>query len=152
MTLATTLTRITDTIGAVAGITDGDGVVHNRIRTGIEMALSEAYYLGAVGINAWEVNLDPEAQLGGADGYQHTEASCEVLAHYFASDSDDSRQTFMLLLSAVQTALLTPANLPQVTAQGIRLAEAPTRPVRLPTGQAAYRARIRFRLWDTSNT
>jgi hypothetical protein len=153
VTLPTSRARIATVIGATTGITGGAGLVHDRIRTGIERSLVEAYYLGSGGVNCWEIELDPEALHGGASGYLHTEGDCEVLAHYMAADASASRNTFSDLLALVQYRLLDPTTgMPQITGAGVRLLERPSRPIRLVTGQAAYRARLRFRLWDVAQT
>jgi len=149
MSLATTVARILSVIDGTTGVENvTDGRVTETVRSDAESARNVS--TGEV-IQSWEVLATPKPSLHGADGFTETELDVEVVAHY--AHADGTIATFRNLLDAVGLRLIDPAvGFPQVTAEGIVFSESPEWPVRLPTGQSAWRARFRFSLYDTSTT
>lgn len=148
MTLATTRARIL-TILEGAGCKN----VHSRVRNQLERADAEESLIADGQVQAWEVSDKPEAMIEGCDGYYTTELEVEILAHWRANDAEDSRGEFVTQIVAAQAALLHRTDgFVQVKEPGVVLVELTETPIRLRTGQSAYRARLRFRLWNTSNT
>lgn len=148
MTLATTQAKI---LTVLSGATCAN--VHSRVRNDIDRADAEAALISGGAVQSWEVSSRPETVLEGCDGYYSTELDVEILAHWKAADAGDSRGAFMTQIAAVQAAILHRTNgFPQVKEPGVALVEFTETPIRLRTGQSAYRARLRFRLWNVSNT
>lgn len=152
MSIATTIERVLACVAAVPGV----GNVYGEVSSETNRADAEAArnVLDGSSIQSWEFTFSPVVKAHGADGYIETELEVEFVAHYRHTAGDaTSLAAFRELLAAVGEALLTPdTGLPQVTEDGIVPVEVPERPVKLPTGQSAWRARNRFRLWDTSST
>lgn len=150
MTLATTRTKIQTVIDAVTGV---DNVyVASLTKTRRADAEAARGVADATDLQSWEIVASPEVLHGGADGYRHTELDVEVVAHWVHTEASDSLGTFLAKLEAVMDALADPANFPQLDVEGVRMRERPDMPVKLPTGQSAYRARLAFRLLDVEST
>lgn len=157
MSWSTTVAKILSVIDGVSGVDN----VYETPLTKTSRAAAEAARgvttSGAATLQSWEVSIQPRPTHHGAGGYLETEAVVEVVAHYRHDEdvgsSVPSLRTFRELLAAVGEALLDPTSgLPQIRDSVIVPVEVPDRPVRLPTGQSAWRASFRFELWDVSST
>lgn len=150
MSLSTTRAKIV-TILVAAGCPSA--VVHTRVRNDIDRADAEAAYISSGAVQSWEIIDRPEGVIEGCDGYYTTELDVELLAHWKADDANDSRGAFLAQIAAVQAGLLhRTTGFIQIKEPGVVVAEFTETPIRLRTGQSAYRARLRFRLWNTSNS
>lgn len=149
MSLATTVARILSVVDGTTGVENvTDGRVTETVRSTAEAARNVS--TGEV-IQSWEVLATPKRVPHGADGFLETELDVEIVAHY--AHASGTRATFRGLLDDVATRLADPAiGFPQLTPEGVTVPEFPEWPVKLPTGQSAYVARLRFALWDTSST
>lgn len=149
MSLATTTAKIITVLTTGASCAN----VHSRVRNDLDRADAEAAMISAGAIQSWEVSAKPETVLEGCDGYYTTELEVEILAHWKADDANDSRAAFLAKLADVQAALMhRTSGFPQIKEPGVQVVEFTDTPIRLRTGQSAYRARLRFRLWNVSNT
>lgn len=149
MSLATTVARILSVVDGTTGVANvTDGRVMETKRVEAEAARSVAI---AELLQSWEVLPTPRKAIHGADGFLETELDVEIVAHYVQASG--TRATFRGLLDDVMERLATPSiGFPQLTPEGVILAEFPEWPVKLPTGQSSWVARLRFSLWDTSST
>jgi len=155
VSLQTTIDRIVSVIDAVAGVEN----VTEVPLTLTSRPDAEAARNVSVGehVQSWEVHATPRPVHHGAGGYLETELDVEVVAHYrHAADVGGgvpSLRAFRVLLDAVGSALLDPTSgFAQIKDSVIVPVEIPSVPVKIPTGQSAWRARLRFELWDVSST
>lgn len=155
MSWQSTIDRIVSVIAAVSGVEN----VYEAPLTETSRPAAEAARNVESGqaIQSWEIIAAPVPQHHGVDGYLETEAEIEYVAHWkHAKDVGGgvpSLRAFRAAIQAVNSALLDPASgLPQIKDSVISPVETPEKPVSLPTGQSAWRARYRFTLWDTSST
>jgi len=129
------------------------GIVHDRIRSRNERADAEFDIMADDLINVWEFQVDTETLHDGASGLNRAEGVVTILAHYFHSDSSNSRGEFRDVLKSVADALVIPeTGFAAMKSPGVTLTERPTRPMHLRTGHSAYRAQLDFRTWDLTST
>lgn len=149
MSLATTVARILSVVDGTTGVENvTDGRLTETVRPTAEAARNVS--TGEV-IQSWEVLATPKKALHGSDGFRETELDVEIVAHY--AHASGTRATFRSLIDDVMERLADPSiGFPQITPDGVLVIEFPEWPVKLPTGQSAYVARLRFSLWDTSST
>lgn len=155
MSLQSTIDRILTVLRAVSGV---ENVYEAPLTATLRDEAEEARGVASgETVQSWELHVAARPVHHGAGGYLETELSVEIVAHYrHAADVGagvPSLRAFRVLLDAVGAALLDPTSgLPQVKDSVIVPVEVPERPVKLPTGQSAWRARLRFELWDVSST
>jgi hypothetical protein len=149
VSLATTVARILSVVDGTTGVENvTDGRVTETVRSTAEAARNVS--TGEM-IQSWEVLATPKRVPHGADGFLETELDFEIVAHY--AHASGTRATFRSLLDAVMVRLADPAiGFPQLTPEGVTVPEFPEWPVKLPTGQSSWTARIRGSLSDTSST
>lgn len=149
MSLDTSVAHLVSVVDGTPGVENvTDGRIMETVRAAAEAARNVSS--GEV-IQSWEVLATPKRVPHGADGFLETELDFEIVAHY--AQASGTRATFRSLLDAVMIRLADPSiGFPQLTPEGVTLAEFPEWPVKLPTGQSSWTARIRGSLWDTSST
>lgn len=151
-------TSIDRFVSVVAGTTGVENVKEAPL-TITDRAAAEAARNVSTGeaVQSWELIAMPVDKHHGCDGFLETEAVFEYVAHWKHAEDEGagvpSLRAFRAKLQAVNARLLDPAvGFPQIKDAAIVPVETPERPVKLPTGQSAWRARYRFELWDTSST
>lgn len=149
MTLATTVAK------AVTVIDGTDGVENVYSAPLTEVVRSDAEDARGVApgtyAQSWEVVAMPRVVHGGASGMLTTELDLEVIAHW--RHADGALVAFRTVLASVMDRLADPSvGFPQLKPEGVLDLETPEMPVKLPTGQSAYRARFRLSLWNVVET
>lgn len=151
MSRATSLTRLTTLLGALAGITAGAGKVHDRIRDDLDLADAETDLIGSAGINSWECELVEEWEHQGASGYNRATGRFRIVATYFKDDAAGSFNALTALIGLAAAAIIDPATgFPQIDADGVRV-EGPVI-TKTRTDHGVYRAVLTFRTWDLTTT
>ena len=149
MTLATTIARMQSVLESVPQT----GHVHDRIRTDVDRGIAEADYIHNGKVNCWEFSIATSGVHEGASADDRHEAEVLLVAHWEHDDQGNSHNDFVLALDAVIAALINPVSgFPQIGDERLAPQERPDKPIKLRTGQSAYRAVLRFVLLDVSST
>lgn len=152
MSWSSTIAAILAAVDGVAGVEN----VYERPLAGedVSLATQEAKRSAIVGgtIQAWELEAAPRAVERGCDGYQETELDAQITASWVhtAASLTAFRDKLRLVAEAL-VAALPQMKQPESGGGGVETSIEPE-PVRLPTGQSAWRATVRFSLWETSTT
>jgi len=150
MSLATTVAKIQTVLEAVTGVTNV------RARPGVPIDLEEAretWLTDADLLQRWTIFYATSVVLGAANANQHVELDVRVVAEWRYDETDDSYIDFADRLAAAQLALADPSTgFPQISEEGVLPVESPGEPVRIETGEGAYRASFAFHLINVTDT
>lgn len=151
MSWASTIARILSCVSGTPGV---DNVYEaplageSPVRSAQEVARNVE--VGQV-IQSWELQAEAAPRVEGVDGYQETGGKFTLTAHY--AHRAGSLVVFRDLVRQVGERLLDPTTgLPQIRDGVVEPVEMSDTPVKLPSGQSAWRAVVRFATWDVSST